>query len=100
MSRNDKRRHRDRKARRRARKAEEEECRARGVLPPWLRGAESSETARRDGSRWASLRARGGLQFGFKPTGVRVPVDLDAPDAEHALAIALADRFHRETGES
>jgi hypothetical protein len=29
-----------------------------------------------------------------------VPVDLDAPDAEHALAIALADRFHRETGES
>jgi len=100
MSRKDKRRRRDRKARRRARRAEEEDCRARGVLPPWLRSAEGAETTRRDGNRWACLRARGGLQFGFKPTGVRVPVDLDAPDAEHALAIALANRLHREPGES
>lgn len=55
---------------------------------------------RRDPSlRWRSLSARGGLKFGFKGTGHRVPVDFDDPGAEHALTVALANALHPEPEE-
>lgn len=51
-------------------------------------------------TRWRQLRARGGRTLSFRPTGVRVPVDLDAADAEHALHVALARRLHLDPGEA
>jgi len=100
MSRKDKSRRRIRKARRRERKTEDAHYRARNELPPRLRCTPNPGARPRDGTRWACLSLRGGLQLGFKGTGVRVPVDLDAPDAEHALTEALAYTIHPESGDA
>ena len=95
MSRKSKSRRRARKARRHAQRAEDAWYRERGMLP--LR-YQSQSTERRDGRRWASLSARGGLRIGFRATGVRVPVDFDDPEAEGALTEALA-QLNQEPGE-
>lgn len=100
MSRKNKRRHRARKARRRERKAEDAYYRARNELPPRLRGTPKPGAKPRDGTRWACLSLRGGLQIGFKSTGVRIPVDFDAPDAEHSLVLAAVEMLGTEAGEA
>lgn len=100
MSRKHKTRHRARKTRRRERKAEDACFRARNELPARLRSTPEPGAKPRDGTRWACLSLRGGRQIGFKGTGVRVPIDLDAPDAEHALSEAIAHALHPEPGES
>lgn len=100
MSRKSKSRHRARKARRRERKAEDAYYRARNELPPRLRGTPKPGAKPRDGTRWACLSLRGGLQIGFKGTGVRVRVNFEAPDAEHSLVVAATEMLGAETGEA
>ena len=100
MSRKNKSRHRARKARRRARKAEDADYRARNELPPRLRGTPKPGAKPRDGSRWASLTARGGLTIGFSGTGVRVRMDFESPDAEHSLVLAASEMLGTEAGEA
>ena len=84
MSRDSKHRKRLRKSRREAQKAEDAWYEERGLVLPRNRNTE-----KRDGTRWASLAARGGLKVSFKGSGNRIPVDFDDPAAEHALALSL-----------
>ena len=100
MSRKSKHRIRARKARRRAQKAEDEVHRARGELPPRLRSTPRPDRTKPDGTRWTGLEARGGLAVSFRPTGLRVAIDFDAPDAEHVLSEAVARTLHPEVGET
>ena len=100
MSRKKKQRHRARKARRRERKTEDAHFRARNELPPRFRCTPRPGARSRDGTRWSCLSLRGGHQIGFKGTGIRVPVDFDAPDVEHALTEAIAYTIYPDVGDA
>jgi hypothetical protein len=91
MSRHDKRRRRARKGRRQAQRVIAAGYEARETTPPETRDPRT---------RWQSLTARGGHTICFIPTGVTVPIDLDAPDAENTLVSALAGRMCPDAGES
>lgn len=97
MSRKSKSRHRRRKQRRRQQQAEDAQYRNRGELPPRMR---SGREARDSRSRWTCLTARGGLRLGFRPTGIRVPVDFNDPDAEAVLVESLMGLLNAEAAES
>lgn len=98
MSRQSRVRHRARKARRHAQRAEDRMYRERGELPPRYRTLPETRDPR---LRWRNLAARGGLQFGFRPTGVTVSVDFDSADeAEVALCSATAHLFHSDEGDA
>lgn len=97
MSRNDKRRQRVRKKRRQAQRATAAGYEDRGLGIP--RQTTPNET-RNPRTRWLNLTPRGGHTMSFIPTGVTVPIDLDAPGAENTLVSALAGRMCPEAGES
>ena len=100
MSRKNKSRHRARKARRRERIARDEHARAHGLPLPSLFPNGVQKETRDPRTRWQNLSARGGLRLGFKGTGVRVQVDFESPDAEHALVVAASEMLGTETGEA
>ena len=98
MSRKSRNRHRVRKARRHAQRAEDKEYREQGLVLP--RNGNEGET-RDPRLRWQNLSARGGLRLGFVPTGITVPVDYDVPDeAEAALRVAAAVLLQATKGEA
>ena len=86
MSKRDKRRRRNRKARREVR-AERQRCRAEGRLPDHLRSTKPETRDPR--TRWIHLRARGQV-ISFIPTGLSVQVDEMDETAPALLAAALA----------
>jgi hypothetical protein len=86
MGRRDQRRRRKRKQRREAR-AEGRRWRELGLLPPELRS--SGEERRDPRTRWQGLRARGGLELSFVPTGRVVALGELDESAPGRLAAAL-----------
>ena len=84
------------KTRRRARRLRRAAQRDNEPTAPTSSGSELRDPR----TRWLNLSARGGHTISFIPTGVTVPIDFDAPDAENTLVSALAGRMCPEAGES
>jgi hypothetical protein len=97
VSRKSRARHKARKARRHAKRAEKQLRREQG-LPLFERSGSAEHRDPRE--RWRTLTARGGLRIGFRGTGITLPIDLDSPDPSQALLEAAADLLTTKPGES
>lgn len=86
------------KYRRRARKKRRQAQRATAT---WYEARETTPNETRNPrTRWLNMTAKGGRTMSFIPTGFTVPIDLDAPDAENTLVLAVAGQMCPDAGES